>query len=75
MRMKDDDTLTAATSLRPVYTRHDLLHPWLLVRHLPNSQRQVIHRFRTRSEADEYQRVLQRLIPEADLEVVFDLPS
>lgn len=48
------------------------LHPWCVIRFLPNLQRSVIQRFRKRSEAEEYLKVLKRLLPEASHQIVFD---
>lgn len=48
------------------------LEHWAVVRLLPNCQRVVMARFRSRSDADGYTQALQRLLPNADLKVVFD---
>ena len=49
------------------------LSPWIIVRLLPNMQRVTVGRFRTRSDADGHLRILQRLIPTAEMVVVFDV--
>lgn len=49
------------------------LSPWIIVRLLPNMQRAVVGRFRKRSDAEGHLQVLQRLIPDAEMIVVFDV--
>jgi hypothetical protein len=49
------------------------LSPWIIVRLLPNMQRVTVGRFRTRSDADGHLQILQRLIPRAEMVVVFDV--
>ena len=49
------------------------LSPWIIVRLLPNMQRVTVGRFRTRSDADGHLQILQRLIPRAEMIVVFDV--
>ncbi len=43
-----------------------------MVRLLPNMQRKVVDRCRTRSDAEGHLQVLRRLIPDAQLLIVFD---
>lgn len=50
-------------------------YPWVIVRLLPNAQRYVVARFYLRSEAENHQRLLNRFMPAAEFEVVFDAPS
>ncbi len=47
-------------------------YPWIIVRLLPNAQRYVVARFYRRSEAENHKRLLNRFMPAADFEVVFD---
>ena len=56
-------------------TYFDRLHPWCIIRLLPNMQRIVVARFRDRGQAEEYLRVLQRLIPAANHILIFDPPD
>ena len=49
-------------------------YPWVIVRLLPNAQRYVVARFYSRSEADNHKRFLNRFMPAAEFEVVFDAP-
>jgi hypothetical protein len=53
-------------------TYFDQLHPWCLMRLLPNLQRQVIARFRRRNDAEAHMRVLRQQAPTVHYEVVFD---
>jgi hypothetical protein len=50
----------------------DSLYCWLIVRLLPNMQRKVVARCRTRSDADGHLQALRRLMPDAEFTVVFD---
>jgi hypothetical protein len=51
------------------------LHVWAVVRLLPNLQRVVIQRFRRRSDAENYLRILRRYVYDANIIIVFDPPS
>ena len=51
------------------------LNPWVIVRLLPNMQRTIVGRFRSRSDADGHLQCLRQLIPHASFVVVFDLQS
>lgn len=51
------------------------LHPWCIIRLLPNMQRLIVGRFRRRHDATEHMQVLQRLVPEATYTIIFDLQS
>lgn len=48
------------------------LHPWAIARLLPNCQRTIVGRFRSRSDADGHLHCLRQLIPHASFVVVFD---
>ncbi len=48
------------------------LAPWAIARLLPNMQRIIIGRFRSRSDADGHLQCLRQLIPDASFVVVFD---
>jgi hypothetical protein len=54
--------------LSPYYQR---LHPWCIVRHLPQMQRLLVCRFRQRSQAEAHLRILRQLAP-APYEILFD---
>lgn len=49
------------------------LYPWVIARLLPNMQRTIVGRFRSRSDADGHLRCLRQLIPHTSFAVVFDL--
>jgi hypothetical protein len=48
--------------------------PWLIVHRLSATEQKIICRFRNRNDADGYLTVLRRLMPDADLKVVFEPP-
>jgi hypothetical protein len=48
------------------------LYPWAIARLLPNMQRTIVGRFRSRSDADGHLQCLRQLIPQASFVVVFD---
>lgn len=56
-------------------TYRDSLHPWCVIRHLPNAQRVVVARFRKRGEAEGYVRSLQRMTPDAVYSLIFEPPT
>ncbi|MEG3857590.1 hypothetical protein [Microcoleus sp. herbarium12] len=53
-------------------TYFEKLHPWCLIRLLPNCQRIVVARFRKRNDADEHLRVLQRLVKNRTFVIIFE---
>lgn len=53
-------------------TYFEKLHPWCLIRLLPNCQRIVVARFRKINDADEHLRVLQRLVKHRTFVIIFD---
>ena len=48
------------------------IHPWCIVRQLPNMQRLVVARFHRRGDADRYIQILRRLLPATKHAIVFD---
>lgn len=50
----------------------DQLHPWCIIRLLPDLQRRVIARFRRRNDAEAHLRVLRQNAPRIQYEIVFD---
>lgn len=48
------------------------LYPWCIVRFLPNLQRTIIQRFCKRLDAEEYLKMLKRLMPKVSHQIVFD---
>lgn len=55
-----------------IMTYAERLNHWAVVRLLPNMQRVVVARFKSRSDADGYTQALQQLIPESTFVVIFD---
>ena len=56
-----------------IMTCNKRLSRWVIVRLLPNMRRVVVGRFRTRSDAEGHLQALRRLIPGAEMIVVFDV--
>jgi len=54
-------------------TYNKRLSPWVIVRLLPNMRRVVVGRFRTRADAEGHLQALRRLMPDAQMIVVFDV--
>ena len=52
--------------------RH-LLNPWSIDRLLPNAQRRRVAQFRKRNDAEEYFKIIQRLLPDARFEIVYEI--
>jgi hypothetical protein len=48
------------------------LHPWRIIKLLPNLQCCVVARFRRRSDAEAHLQVLRRLIPSVTYTIIFD---
>ncbi|MDZ8029106.1 MAG: hypothetical protein RMY36_032335 [Nostoc sp. SerVER01] len=48
------------------------LNSWAIARLLPDAQREIVARFRSRSDADGYIQHLRQEIPNASFMVVFD---
>jgi hypothetical protein len=51
---------------------HEQLHPWCIVRFLPESKTTVVARFRRRMDAEAHHKLLSQLTPAADYRVVFE---
>lgn len=51
----------------------DQLSPWVVYRQLPNLQRLEVARFRRRNDAEEDLKIVQRLTPLAQFEIVYDV--
>jgi hypothetical protein len=48
------------------------LNTWAIARQLPDEERVIVARFRSRSDADGHLQRLRQLTPSADFELVFD---
>lgn len=53
---------------------YDQLHPWCIVRLLPNLRRVVVARFRRRNDAEEHLKLLRQMTPTVVYAIVFDVP-
>lgn len=48
------------------------LNAWAIARLQPDAQREIVARFRSRSDADGYMQRLRQMMPDASFMVVFD---
>lgn len=53
-------------------TYYQQLHPWCIVRFLPNLQQAIVARFRRRNDAEAHLRVLRQQGSTAEYSIVFD---
>ncbi|MCA1995131.1 MAG: hypothetical protein LDL41_24240 [Coleofasciculus sp. S288] len=53
----------------------DFSRPWAIMRLLPDLRRYTVARFQNRQDAHDHLRFLNRVIPTAKFEVIFDVPS
>ncbi|MBD1804188.1 hypothetical protein H6F98_01695 [Microcoleus sp. FACHB-SPT15] len=60
-------------SIKRSYSQEN--RPWAIIRLLPNAQAIIVARFRNRQDADDHKRLSHRFIPNADFEIIFDLPN
>lgn len=58
-----------------IMTYSERLHPWVIMRLLPEMQRVVVGRFRNRSDAEGHLKALKRLMPDAKFVIVFDVAN
>lgn len=56
-------------------TYFNSLHPWCIIRPLPNLQSVVVARFRRRSDAEAHLQILKRMIPTVTYKIMFDVPA
>ncbi len=49
--------------------------PWAIVRLLPKAQRYIVARFHNRQDANDHLRLLNRFIPVAEFELIFEPPN
>jgi hypothetical protein len=54
-------------------TYFEKLHPWCIIRPLPNLQRRIVARCRRRNDAESHLQVLRQLMPTVPFEIVFDI--
>ncbi|CEJ42457.1 hypothetical protein [Umezakia ovalisporum] len=65
----DHKTTNSETQAIAYKTR---LNSWAIARLLPDTQHEIVARFRSRSDAEGYMQHLNQLIPNASFTVVFD---
>jgi hypothetical protein len=53
----------------------DYSRPWAIIRLLPDARRYTVARFFNRQDAQDHRRFLNRFMPAAEFEVVFDVPN
>lgn len=63
-------TLPKRTSQAEDYSR-----PWAIIRLLPDARRYTVARFFNRQDAEDHRRFLNRFMPAAEFEVLFDVPN
>lgn len=53
----------------------DYSRPWAIIRHLPDARRYTVARFFNRQDAEDHKRFLNRFMPAAEFEILFDAPT
>lgn len=53
----------------------DYSRPWAITRLLPNARRYTVARFFNRQDAEDHRRLLNRFMPTAEFEILFDVPD
>jgi len=71
IRGKDMKTLPKRT----LQLFEDYSRPWAIIRLLPDARRYTVARFFNRQDAEDHRRFLNRFMPAAEFEVVFDVPN
>jgi hypothetical protein len=61
-----------ASTSQPISSIEDLHRPWAIARILPDAQHYIVARFFNRQDAEDHKRVLQRFMPAAVFEIIFD---
>lgn len=61
-----------ASTSQPISSIEDLHRPWAIARILSDARHYIVARFFNRQDAEDHKRVLQRFIPAAEFEIVFD---
>jgi hypothetical protein len=64
-----------ASTSQPISSIEDLHRPWAIARILPDARHYIVARFFNRQDAEDHKRVLQRFMPAAVFEIVFDSPD
>lgn len=50
----------------------DQLHPWCIIRLLPNARTIIVKRLRCHNDAEAHMKVLRHLKPDASYQIMFD---
>ena len=53
----------------------DYSRPWAIIRLLPDARRYTVARFYNRQDAEDHRRLLNRFMPAAEFEILFDVPN
>ena len=53
----------------------DYSRPWAIMRLLPDARRYTVARFYNRQDAEDHRRLLNRFMPAAEFEIIFDVPN
>ena len=64
-----------ASASQPICSIEERHRPWAIARILPDARHHIVARFFNRQDAHDHLRVLQRFIPGAEFEIVFDQPD
>jgi hypothetical protein len=70
MPQNTDHTATISETQPNSYKQK--LNSWAIARLLPDTSREIVARFRSRSDADGYMQHLRQVVPNASFMVVFD---
>ena len=66
---------TQTNTYQRIEQPEDYSRPWAIVRLLPDLRRYTVARFHNRSDAQDHLRFLNRSIPAAKFELIFDIPT
>ncbi|MBH8575474.1 hypothetical protein I8752_21165 [Nostocaceae cyanobacterium CENA369] len=70
--MPQNTDYKASKSENQTIAYKERLNSWAIARILPDAQREIVARFRSRSDADGYMQHLRQMTPSASFMVVFD---
>jgi len=63
------------TQLKLTSQAEDYSRPWAIIRLLPDARRYTVARFYNRQDAEDHRRLLNRFVPAAEFEILFDVPN
>jgi hypothetical protein len=73
--MPDNTDHQVVNSANPAIAYKARLNSWAIARLLPDTQREIVARFRSRSDAEGYMQRLNQIKSDASFQVVFDCQS